>query len=76
MEFEHEGLKPGVTRGPSLPLHEHCLFKLGVHLGEMWYFSEIAEWLEANGRSRFFLTAPPLHLPGAVGSPANAIGTV
>jgi hypothetical protein len=76
VEFEHEGLKPGVTRGPSLPLHEHCLFKLGVHLGEMWYFSEIAEWLAANGRYRFFLTAPPLHLPGAVGSPANAIGTV
>jgi len=20
-----------------MPLHEHCLFKLGVHLGEIWY---------------------------------------
>lgn len=76
VEFEHDGLKPGVERGPSLPLHEHCLFKLGIHLGEMWYFTEIAEWLAANGRYRFFLTAPPLHLPGAVGSPANGIGTV
>jgi hypothetical protein len=76
VEFEHGGPKPGVTRGPSLPLHEHCLFKMGIHLGEMWYFTEIAEWLAANRRYRFFLTAPPLHLPGAVGSPANGIGTV
>jgi kynurenine formamidase len=76
VEFEHEGLKPGVARGPGLPIHELCLFKLGIHLGEMWYFSEIARWLEDNDRHRFFLTAPPLHLPGAVGSPANGVGTV
>ncbi len=76
VEFEHEGLAEGVTCGPGLPLHELCLFKRGIHLGEMWYFAEIAAWLHANGRNRFFLTAPPLHLPGAVGSPANPIGTV
>jgi hypothetical protein len=29
-------------RHPFLPLHEHCLFKLGVHLGELWYLSELA----------------------------------
>ena len=56
----------------SLPLHAHCLFKLGVYLGEIWHLSELADWLRANGRSRFLLTAPPLRLPGAVGSPANA----
>jgi len=60
----------------SLPLHAHCLFKLGVHLGEIWHLSPLADWLRAHGRYRFFLTAPPLRLPGAVGSPANAIGTV
>ncbi|MCB1741366.1 MAG: cyclase family protein [Gammaproteobacteria bacterium] len=76
VEFEHPSRKPGVSRGPALPIHELCLFKLGIHLGEMWYFSEIAKWLEANQRYRFFLSAPPLHLPGAVGSPANGIGTV
>ena len=42
----------------------------------MWYFTEIAEWLAANNRYRFFLTAQPLFLPGAVGSPANPVGTV
>jgi hypothetical protein len=60
----------------SMPLHEHCLFKLGVHLGELWYLSELADWLRANKRSRFLLTAPPLRLPGAVGSPATPVGTV
>ena len=60
----------------ALPLHEHCLFKLGVHLGEMWYLTELAQWLRANNRHRFLLTAPPLRLPGAVGSPATPVATV
>ena len=76
VEYEHVGRPEGMDKGPGLPIHELCLFKLGIHLGEMWYFTEIAERLEANGRNRFFMTAPPLHLPGAVGSPANPIGTV
>ncbi len=59
-----------------LPLHEHCLFKLGVHLGELWYLTELAAWLAEHGRSRFLLTAPPLRLPGAVGSPATPVATV
>lgn len=63
-------------KGPALPLHEHCLFKLGVHLGELWYLTPLAEWLRANNRSRFLLTAPPLRLPGAVGSPASPVATV
>ncbi len=61
---------------PGLPLHNLCLFKLGIHLGELWYFAELARWLKANGRSRFFLTAPPLRLPGSVGSPATPVATV
>lgn len=59
-----------------LPLHEHCLFKLGVHLGEIWHLTPLANWLRANGRNRFLLTAPPLRLPGAVGSPATPVATV
>ncbi|MFA7665381.1 MAG: cyclase family protein [Burkholderiaceae bacterium] len=60
----------------ALPLHEHCLFKLGVHLGELWHLTPLADWLRAHGRSRFLLTAPPLRLPGAIGSPATPIATV
>jgi kynurenine formamidase len=59
-----------------LPLHQHCLFKTGVNLGEIWLLSELADWLRANGRSRFLLTAPPLRLPGAVGSPVTPVATV
>jgi kynurenine formamidase len=60
----------------ALPLHEHCLFKLGVNLGEIWYLSELADYLRAKKRNRFLLTAPPLRLPGAVGSPATPVATV
>lgn len=60
----------------ALPLHELCLFKLGVYLGEFWHLSELADWLRTHGRSRFLLTAPPLRLPGAVGSPVTPIATV
>jgi len=59
-----------------LPIHHLCLFKLGVPLGELWYLHELATWLRAHGRSRFLLTAPPLRLPGAVGSPVTPVATV
>jgi hypothetical protein len=60
----------------SMPLHEHCIFKNGIHLGEIWYLTELSRWLREHQRSRFLLTAPPLRLPGAVGSPATPIATV
>jgi hypothetical protein len=63
-------------RYPALPLHQACLFELGVHLGEIWYLTELARWLRENGRSRFLLTAPPLRLPGSFGSPATPVATV
>ena len=59
-----------------LPLHEHCLFKNGIPLGELWHLTPLADWLRAHRRSRFLLTAPPLRLPGAVGSPVTPIATV
>ena len=67
---------PGKGRHAALPLHELCLFKLGIHLGELWYLTELAEWLHQHKRSRFLLTAPPLRLPGAVGSPVTPVATV
>jgi kynurenine formamidase len=68
--------RPGDDDCATLPLHEHCLFKLGVHLGEIWHLTPLADWLRANGRNRFLLTAPPLRLPGAVGSPVTPVATV
>jgi len=60
----------------ALPLHELCLFQLGIPLGELWWLTDIAAHLRAQSRSRFLLTAPPLNLPGAVGSPATPVATV
>jgi kynurenine formamidase len=74
-----EGLL-GKDRDPSrhsfLPIHHLCLFRLGVPLREMWYVHELATWLREHDRSRFLLTAPPLRLPGAVGSPVTPVATV
>lgn len=60
----------------SEPLHELCIFKLGIHLGELWHLTPLATWLKSRSRSRFLLTAPPLRLQGAVGSPVTPIATV
>jgi hypothetical protein len=74
VEIHNMPLRPGQCA--ALPLHQHCLFKVGVNLGELWRLSELADWLRANNRSRFLLTAPPLRLPGAVGSPTTPVATV
>ncbi|MEX0759583.1 MAG: cyclase family protein, partial [Tistlia sp.] len=69
--------EPGAAaRCSGLPLHEHCLFKTGIPLGELWHLTPLADWLRARGRYRFLLTAPPLRLPGAVGSPVSPVATV
>lgn len=59
-----------------LPLHHHCLFKLGLPLAELWYLKDLAHALHSLNRNRFLLTAPPLRLPGAVGSPVTPIATI
>lgn len=74
VEVHNKELEPGQCA--MLPLHQHCLFKTGVNLGELFRLSELADWLRANNRSRFLFTGPPLRLPGAVGSPATPVATV
>lgn len=66
--------RPG--RKSLLPLHHHCLFKLGLPLAELWYLKDLAEALHDLKRNRFLLTAPPLRLPGAVGSPVTPVATI
>lgn len=69
--------RPATTASyASHPLHDLCLFRLGVYLGELWLLSPLADWLAENGRNRFLLTAPPLRLPRAVGSPVSPVATV
>lgn len=66
----------GQGQRSMLPLHELCLFKLGIHLGEIWWLTDLANYLRKSGRNRFLLTAPPLNLPGSVGSPTTPVATV
>lgn len=73
---EHYPAREQDGQRPALPLHQHCLFKLGVPLGELWWLNDLALHLRRAGRSRCLLTAPPLRLPGAVGSPVTPVATV
>ncbi|PAT06090.1 cyclase [Corynebacterium hadale] len=64
------------AKAAYLPLHEHCLFKLGMPLGELWYLDELAEQMHETNRTYCLLSAPPLRLPGASGSPLTPIATL
>lgn len=59
--------------GRNYNLHGNILRDMGVYIGELWTLEELAEDCAADGRYEFFLCAPPLHIPGAVGSPLNPI---
>jgi kynurenine formamidase len=55
------------------PLHQVAIPHLGLFLGEMWDLDGLAAACAADGRYEFFLTAAPLRITGAVGSPVNPI---
>jgi kynurenine formamidase len=55
------------------PLHVGCIVDLGLTLGELWVLDELAADCAQDGAYEFLLSAPPLHLPGGMGSPLNPI---
>jgi kynurenine formamidase len=55
------------------PLHQVAIPHIGLFLGEMWDPDALAEACAADGVHDFFLTAAPLPVTGAVGSPVNPI---
>lgn len=55
------------------PLHQIAIPHLGLLLGEMWDLDELAGHCAADGVYEFWLTAAPLPITGAVGSPVNPI---
>jgi hypothetical protein len=55
------------------PLHQVVIPHLGLLIGEMWALEELADDCAADGVYEFFLTAAPLPITGAVGSPVNPI---
>ncbi|SDT08728.1 cyclase family protein [Actinoplanes derwentensis] len=55
------------------PLHQVAIPHIGLFLGEMWDLDALAEDCAADGVYEFWLTAAPLPITGAVGSPVNPI---
>lgn len=53
-------------------LHRRILPMLGMPIGELFNFEELAADCRADGRWEAFFAAVPLYLPGGVASPANA----
>jgi kynurenine formamidase len=54
-------------------VHVRLLRGSGVPLGELWALDELAQRCRQDRRWDFLLAAVPLNIPGAFGSPANAI---
>lgn len=59
--------------GRDYNLHGNILRDMGVYIGELWIVEELAEDCAKDGRYEFFISAPPLNIPGSVGSPLNPI---
>ncbi|MEU8986975.1 cyclase family protein [Streptomyces sp. NPDC048558] len=55
------------------PLHQIVIPNMGLLIGEMWDLDALAEDCAADGLYEFWLTAAPLPITGAVGSPVNPI---
>lgn len=55
------------------PLHQIVIPNMGLTIGEMWKLDELAEACAELGRWEFLLSAPPLPITGAVGSPINPV---
>lgn len=63
------------TMGPeiALPMHMLCLRDMGLPFGEMFNLEALAADCDADKRYTFLLSAPPLNITGAVGSPINPL---
>lgn len=55
------------------PLHQVAIPHIGLLVGEMWDLDGLAAHCVGDGRYDFFLTAAPLPVTGAVGSPVNPV---
>ena len=64
-------VRPNEIDGSFQPLHLVMIVNMGLFVGEIWYLDELAADCAADGVYEFQLVAPPLVIPGAVGSPLN-----
>jgi kynurenine formamidase len=66
-------VQPSRDEGATLPLHCILIRDLGMMFGELFDLEELAEHCAADGQWDFLLSAPPLRVTGAVGSPVSPI---
>ena len=64
-------VRPNEIEGSFQPLHLVMVVNMGLFVGEIWYLDELAQDCADDGVYEFQLVAPPLNIPGAVGSPVN-----
>jgi kynurenine formamidase len=64
-------VRPNEIEGAFQPVHLVMVVSMGLLVGEIWYLDDLAEDCADDGVYEFLLVAPPLVIPGAVGSPVN-----
>jgi kynurenine formamidase len=67
---------PFETPGIVCPLHAALLVNAGIYIGEIWDLADLAADCAEHQVYEFFLSAPPLMITGAVGSPLNPIAVL
>lgn len=55
------------------PLHQIVIPNMGLYIGEMWNLEALGQRCAELNRYDFLLSAPPLPVTGAVGSPVNPV---
>lgn len=58
---------------PTGFLHRMLIGQFGMALGELWWTDALAADCAQDGVFEVFFASAPLHAPGAIGSPANAL---
>jgi kynurenine formamidase len=58
---------------PTGFLHRMLIGQFGMALGELWWTEDLAADCASDGVYEMFLSSTPIHGPGAIGSPANAL---
>ncbi|WP_313816017.1 cyclase family protein [Citricoccus sp.] len=66
-------VRPNEFESAFQPLHQVVIPNMGLFIGEMWNLEGLAAHCAAESRYEFLLTAAPLPITGAVGSPLNPI---
>ncbi|MBN9605318.1 MAG: cyclase family protein [Actinomycetales bacterium] len=67
-------VRPNEFDVPSFqPLHQVVIPNMGLTIGEMWNLEELGDVCAGLGRYEFLLSAAPLPITGAVGSPINPV---